>query len=63
MLQGMINLENDDFKVLNTVHDEVWAQGLPCMLDCFKRAMLGLPAWCSDLVLDVEVTEGPRYLK
>ena len=63
MLSGMFHAERTGFEVLNTVHDELWAQGQSGRLKEFDAAMLTLPKWCSGLELTVDSYEGDRYLK
>lgn len=63
MLQGMFEAEKDGFEVLNTVHDELWAQGAPGRLKEFEAAMLRLPKWADGVVVTADVKEGERYWK
>lgn len=63
MVFGMHSVEHNGFEILNCVHDEIWAQGLPGRASDFGEAMITKPAWAKGIVLTAEPTESSRYMK
>jgi hypothetical protein len=62
MVPAMWRLEQAGFDVLNTVHDEVWAQAKPGRGEEFNRIMTIAPSWC-DMKIGADFKNGARYLK
>lgn len=62
MVPAMWRLEQEGFDVLNTVHDEVWAQAAPGRGDHFNKVMIVNPSWC-DMKIGADFKNGVRYLK
>jgi len=66
MVDAMLRLEENNFPILGTVHDEAWG-----LLDSaeqedeFKRVMSVTPEWAQGLVIKTDIGEGsgPRYGK
>jgi DNA polymerase len=63
MADAMLRLEERNFPVQMTVHDEIIAPGPEERLPEFKSTMLQPPAWWLDLPIDVEVQHKRRYQK
>jgi DNA polymerase bacteriophage-type len=63
MADGMLRLDERDFNVNMTVHDEVVAPGPASRLEEFESIMRVPPAWWPELPLDVEVQHKRRYQK
>lgn len=62
LVPAMYRLEQAGFEVLNTVHDEIWAQAEPGKGEVFKSIMCINPSWC-DMKIDADFKNGVRYLK
>jgi DNA polymerase len=62
MVPAMWRLEQAGFDVLNTVHDEIWAQATPGRGDEFNKVMIVRPSWC-DMNIGADFKNGARYLK
>ena len=62
MVPAMWRLEQAGFDVLNTVHDEVWAQAEPGRGEEFNQIMTVNPSWC-DMKIGADFKNGVRYLK
>jgi len=62
LLPAMWRLENAGFDVLNTVHDEIWAQAEPNRGEEFNKLMTVNPSWC-DMKIGADFKNGVRYLK
>ena len=62
MVPAMWRLEQEGFDVLNTVHDEVWAQAEKGRGQEFNKAMIVNPSWC-DMKIGADFKNGVRYLK
>jgi len=62
MVPAMWRLEQAGFEVLNTVHDEVWAQATPGRGEEFNKIMIINPSWC-DMKIGADFKNGERYLK
>lgn len=62
LIPSMFRLERAGFDVLNSVHDEIWAEAESGREEEFKRLMCIQPSWC-DMDISAEVKSGKRYLK
>lgn len=63
MVPAMWRCEQAGFKIVGTVHDELWALIPPGMVKLFEQTMAVSPDWCKDLEIKVEAKAGVRYLK
>jgi len=62
LVPAMWRLEQNNFEVLNTVHDEIWVQSSPGKGEEFRSIMCVNPSWC-DMKIDADFKNGVRYLK
>jgi DNA polymerase len=62
MGNAMLRLEEQGFKLVATIHDEIVAEDNG-LLSAFKEVMLSAPAWARGLPVDVEVFQCARYRK
>jgi len=62
LVPAMWRLEQNNFEVLNTVHDEIWVQATPGRGEEFRSIMCVNPSWC-DMKIDADFKNGVRYLK
>ena len=66
MASALLRLEREGFRVICTVHDELWVQAAPGLdiQDRIKELMEIKPMWARGLEeLKVEIDSGKRYLK
>ena len=66
MASALLRLEREGYRVINTIHDELWVEADPGdkVQQEIKRLMEIKPAWAKGLKeLKVEIESGERYLK
>lgn len=63
MAPAFKRLQEAQFEVLNTVHDELWALSKRGREEAFRKAMEVVPGWAGGIDLKVDVMHGVRYLK
>jgi len=63
LTHAMYQLEQNNFEVLATVHDEIWGQAIAGRDKEFTETMCKLPYWCTDLIVTADGENGVRYLK
>lgn len=64
LVPAIWRLEQAGFDVLNTVHDELWAQSHKDNLEeKFLELMCINPSWCKDMKITADGGAGRRYLK
>ena len=63
LASALFRCEEAGWKIINSVHDELWALGVPGQLEQFQSVMQVSPGWAKDLIIKADCIEGHRYLK
>ncbi len=63
LCHSMYQLEQRSFKVLTTIHDEIWGSSHPGRDKEFEETMCIKPHWAEGLELTTDSKNGIRYLK
>ena len=63
LAQAILRLERSGFKVLCSVHDEVWASADEGQLEKFNELLDHRPSWGQNIHIESDCMVGDRYLK
>jgi DNA polymerase len=63
MVEAMMRLRGEGFRLVGTVHDEVIAEGAKADLEKFKTCMAETPSWARGLPIEVDTFWSRRYRK
>ena len=63
MAEAMLALEEKNYKIVLTVHDEIISESQHGTVEEFKHIMANPPKWAKTMPVDVEAYEATRYRK
>jgi DNA polymerase len=63
MLDAMFRVEQEGYRTVLTVHDEILTETTSSDLESFEELMAQTPEWAPGLVVKAEGWKGPRYRK